>query len=139
MSASIFDLKNITPNEAMLAQELGIAMDWLSHIRQFIEKNYGELSPEWKYYGQKSGWVLKLFQKKRNVLFVVPLHGSFKVAFTFGEKAFYIIIDSDVPPYIKHELLNAPKYAEGRTIQFHITSNEQLQSIFDLIRIKLNS
>lgn len=37
MSAIIFDLKNITPNDTMLAQELGVAMDWLNQIRNFIE------------------------------------------------------------------------------------------------------
>jgi hypothetical protein len=70
---------------------------------------------------------------------VVPLHGSFKVVFTFGEKAFYLIIDSDTPSDIKHELLNAPKYAEGRTIQLQISSKEQIQPIFNLIEFKLNS
>ncbi|PKP48293.1 MAG: hypothetical protein CVT92_16260 [Bacteroidetes bacterium HGW-Bacteroidetes-1] len=139
MSASIFDLKNITPNDAMLAQELGVAMDWLNQIRDFIENNYGDLSLEWKYCGQKSGWVLKIFNKKRNVLFVVPLHGSFKIAFTFGEKAFNIIMDSDVPDYIKQALLNASKYTEGRPVQLLISSNEQLPPVLELIVIKLKS
>ncbi len=139
MSASIFDLKNITPNDAMLTHELGTSMDWLWQIRNYIDENYGDLSVEWKYYGQKSGWVLKLFHKKRNVLFVVPLSGSFKVVFTFGERAFYTIIDSEIPDNIKHELLNAPKHTEGRTIHLHITTNEQIPGVFELIRIKLRT
>jgi len=139
MSASIFDLKNIIPTEAMLTRDLGPAKDWLNQIQHFIENNYADLIIEWKYYGQKSGWILKLLHKKRNILFVVPLHDSLKVVFTFGEKAFNLIFDSDVQGYIKQELQYAPKYAEGRTIQLHITSSEQLNSIFELIRIKLNS
>lgn len=139
MSASIFDLKSNPPNEAMLEHELGPAMDWLNQIRNYIESHYGNLSVEWKFYGQKSGWVLKVYQKKRNILFVVPLHETFKVAFTFGDKAIQLIMDGDLPNHIKQELTNAPKHVEGTTIQLHITSKEQTVQLFELIRIKLNS
>jgi len=30
---------------------------------------YGPLTEEWKYYGKKTGWVLKYFYKKRNLFF----------------------------------------------------------------------
>lgn len=136
MTASVFDLKNITPNDAMLTHELGAAMDWFNQICVFIENNFGSLSREWRYYGQKSGWVLKLIHKKRNLLFVVPLHGSFKVVFTFGDKAFYAIMDGDAPGYIQKALLDATKYSEGRTIQLHMKSDEQLHPILELIKIK---
>jgi hypothetical protein len=33
----------------------------------------------------------------------------------------------------------APKYAEGTTIQIHISSMKQTHHLFELIRIKLNS
>lgn len=139
MSASIFDLKSIIPNDAMLAQELGLANDWLCQIRQYIESNYSVLTLEWKYYGLKSGWILKLLLTKRNILFVIPLQKSFKVVLTFGEKALSSIDESDIPSYIKQDLHDAMKHAEGRTIQVHITSGQQLTPIFELIKIKLNS
>lgn len=136
MTASIFDLQNIVPNDAMLAHELGEAMDWFKQICTNIENNIGSLTIQWKYYGQQSGWVMKLIHQKRNLLFVVPLHGSFRVVFTFGDKAFFAIMDGNAPGYIKQALLDASRYAEGRTIQLHIHAYEQLQPIFGLIKIK---
>jgi len=136
MSASVFDQKNLIPTDAMLSHELGSAIDWLQQICTFIENDLGSLSHDWKYYGQKSGWVLKLIHRKRNLLFVIPLQGSFNVVFTFGEKAFLKILKSELPDYIKTELLDATTYSEGRTIQLHISSEERLQAIFELIKIK---
>lgn len=139
MSASVFDLQNIEPDERMLSQELGKAFPWFEEISSHIERNYGNFSSEWKYYGQKSGWILKLFHKKRNVLFIVPCSGFFRTVFTFGEKSFYRIIDSNLPVFIKHELLSAKKFSEGRTIQIDITKHEHTHAIIELIKIKLDN
>jgi hypothetical protein len=57
MSASIFDLKLIEPNDKMLAVELGETKGYLDKIAFFIKDEYGDLTLEWKFYGQKSGWV----------------------------------------------------------------------------------
>ncbi len=55
MSASIYDDKLVKPNERMLSFDLENSMDFLNKIREFIEIEYGNLKPEWKYYNKKSG------------------------------------------------------------------------------------
>jgi hypothetical protein len=61
-----------------------------------------------------------MFNKKRNVLFVVPCSGYFKIAFTFGDKEVYEVIRNELPDFIKQELFAAKKYSEGWTIQLEI-------------------
>jgi hypothetical protein len=139
MTASIFDLKNIVPNDAMLAHELGEALDWFRQICTNIENNIGSLTIQWKYYGQQSGWVMKLIHHKRNLLFVVPLRGSFRVVFTFGDKAFNMILSSDVSEAVKRELLQVPRHTEGRTIQLAVHDEDQLDTVFKLLKIKHNN
>ena len=139
MTASIFGLKNIVPNDAMLAHELGEAMDWFRQICTNIENNIGSLTIQWKYYGLKSGWVMKLIHQKRNLLFVVPLQGSFRVVFTFGDKAFNMILSSDVSDVVKQELLQVPRHTEGRTIQLAVHDEDQLDTVFKLLKIKHNN
>ena len=139
MSASIFDLKLVEPNDQMLAAELGNTKEYLDKIGSFVKEEFGDLTLEWKYYGQKSGWILKMFYKKRNVLFIVPCKGFFRVAFTFGENAVNGIIASELPEFIKNEILVARKYSEGRTIQLEIKTDEQYDNILNLIRIKLKN
>jgi len=83
-------------DKTMLQHGLKGSKHHLDAIIQFIQTEYGEARPEWKHYGKKVGWVLKIFNKKRNVLFVVPCDAFFKVVFTFGDKATDVILASSL-------------------------------------------
>ena len=137
MSASIYNEKDVEPNDKMLAYDLAEANDLFNKIKQFIENEFGNITPEWKFYNKKSGWILKIFNKKRNVLFIVPCNKFFRVVFTFGEKATNLIYNSELPVFIKEKLFNAKKYKEGRTIQLEVKDEDDLNNILLIIRIKL--
>lgn len=137
MSASIYTEKLVEPDDKMLAIDLAETKKTLDKITEFIESEYGDFKPEWKFYNKKSGWLLKMFTKKRNVLFVVPCDKYFRVVFTFGDKASDLIIKSDLPDSIKKELNEAKKYTEGRSIQIKVKSEHDLDNILKMIRIKL--
>ncbi len=137
MSVSIFNNKLKEPDEKQLADGLLDSKKYLDRICDFIRNVYVDLKPEWKYYGKNYGWLLKLLNKKRNVLFIVPYEGYFRAVFTFGDKAVNSVMASKLPKKIKDELINARKYAEGRSVSFDVRSDEQMDSIFQLIRIKL--
>lgn len=109
----------------------------MNKIREFIKIEYGHLKSEWKYYNKKSGWTLKLFNKKRNVLYVVPCNKYFRIAFIFGDRASDKIFNSDLPEVIKKDLSETKKYAEGRTIQIEVRNETDLNNILQLIQIKL--
>lgn len=138
MDASIFDSKLIKPDDSVLRHELGKSKEYFDSICEYIESEYRDLNPEWKYYSKKSGWILKLFNKKRNVLFIVHCSGYFRTAFTFGDKAANLVFASSLPDNIKEGLKSAKKYSEGRTIQLEIKSNTDLGHILQLIKIKLD-
>ena len=137
MSASIFDNKLILPNELMLQEELGDTYQYLEQVKSEITKASGGVTPEWKHYGQKSGWTLKLYAKKRNILFVTPCHGFFLASLVFGDRAVDAIIQSTLPDSIKQEVFAAPKYAEGRGIRLEVNSQEQCGVLLELIRVKI--
>ncbi|MDH5415150.1 MAG: DUF3788 domain-containing protein [Flavobacteriaceae bacterium] len=139
MSASLYDDKDITPNDKMLENDLEDANKYYEAICNFIKDGYGALKPEWKFYNKKSGWILKLFNKKRNVLFIIPLKGYFKVAFTFGQKTAYLVLNSELPEKIKNDLQLTKKYAEGRTFQINVKNKNDLENILKLISIKLST
>jgi hypothetical protein len=137
MAASIYKEKLVEPDDKMLTFDLAETKNYLDRISYFIGSEYGDFKPEWKYYNNKSGWILKMFTKKRNVLFVVPCNKYFRVAFTFGDKATDMILNSGLPVQIKDDLLMAKKYAEGRTIQLEVKEESDLDNILEMIRIKL--
>lgn len=139
MSASIYSEKLVEPDDKMLTYDLAETKSNLDKIAEFIESEYGDYTPEWKFYNQKSGWILKMFSKKRNVLFIVPCYKYFRVAFTFGDKASDLIFNSKFPESIKKDLFEAKKYAEGRTIQIEVKTAIDLDNILEMIRIKLTN
>lgn len=137
--STLFNIKQQEPTDEMLASALGETKVILDSIFRFIETEFGDFHPEWKYYGTKLGWSLKLFCKKRNVVFVGPENGYFRLAFAIGEKAYTKIIQSDLPDYIKKELTTAKIYVEGRPLRIEIRKQEDIEPIYEIIRIKLNS
>jgi hypothetical protein len=137
MSASIYTEKLIEPNDKMLIYDLAETKCHLDKIAEFIESEYGGFMPEWKFYNQKSGWILKMISKKRNVLFVIPCRNYFRVSFTFGAKASELIFNSKLPDSIKNDLFESKQYTEGRTIQIDVKTANDLDNILAMIRIKL--
>ena len=139
MSSIDFNNKQVMPDEAALTAEIGETKEVLDQICRFIETETGQLAREWKHYGQKSGWTLKLLSKKRNLLFVGPEDGYFVIAFVFGDRAVEAVVKSQLPETIKNDLQNARKYAEGRGIRFEIRDGRELESVLQLIRIKIEN
>lgn len=138
MSASIYTEKMVMPDDNMLNYDLAGTKAFLDEIAEVIKTNYGDFCTEWKFYNHKSGWILKMFTKKRNVLFVIPCNQHFRVVFTFGEKAFDLIMMSSLPDSIKKDLSETKKYAEGRTIQFEVNTTDDLKHVLEMIKIKLS-
>jgi uncharacterized protein DUF3788 len=95
-----------------------------------------ELKPEWKYYGKKYGWTLKLFERKRNLCFITPRDGELRVAFVFGDKQYRDVMESSVQNDVKEQLANAKRYAEGRGVSLVIRKNADLKTVEELLRIK---
>lgn len=140
MPVSYFEDKMIVPQEVDLKIALGSVYPFFQKIYSYMDENHTDFRPEWKHYGKKMGWQLKLLKGKRNIMFIVPFDKNFIVAFVFGDKAVQQVMDSDLPEEIKTELQNAKKYMEGRVINFSITEDSGcVADIIKLIEIKLNN
>ena len=140
MPVSYFEDKMNEPRMEDLQIPLGSTYHLFEQIYEYLVDRYEDIRPEWKHYGKKMGWQLKLFKGKRNIMFVVPFERSFIVYFSFGDKAVQQVIESNLPDEIKNELQNAKKYIEGRGINLSITKDcENVDNIIKLIEIKLNN
>ena len=122
----------------MIREILGANYAHLENLRRFLKEEIGDTIEEWKYYGQKLGWTLKTFLKKRNLFFIGMYEGYFNIAFVFGDKAVNRVFDSDVDPSLKKELEEARKYAEGRGIRIKVDNPDCLDDIEELIKIKVS-
>jgi Protein of unknown function (DUF3788) len=136
---SIFTDKDKKPDSQLLKKTIGEAFNYWLDIKTFVDENFGLTTEEWKYYNQKSGWILKLFLKKRNLLFFAAQENYFRISFVFGDKAVAVVEKSDLPAEIINELKSARKYAEGRGISFEVRDHGPVESIKKLLEIKINN
>ncbi len=139
MAGSIFDDKFVKPTEKKLSEALGASFKYWEEIKSALEAEFGGLMEEWKYYGPKSGWILKLLHKKRNLFFLTPCKGYFRVAFVFGDKAVSAIERSDLPKDVIGEVRNAKKYAEGRGLRIEVKKSGDVENIKKLVAIKIRN
>jgi hypothetical protein len=137
--STLFSDKLLQPTDEMLALALGETKEIFDAIVLFIETEFGESHIEWKHYGAKIGWSIKVFNKNRNVMFVGPEDGYFRIAFAFGQKAYLEIIDSNLPDIIKLQLTESKVYVEGRPLRLEIRNQTDVEPLWQLINIKLRN
>lgn len=137
MSDNVFTDAKKKPTEAMLLRELGKKGALWKELRDHVQHAHGPLKPEWKYYGAKYGWGMKMFKGSRNLFFLRAEKGTFVIGFLFGEKAFEAAKKSDLPAETIQELVDAKKYAEGRGISIGVKSKKSVTIVETLVRIKV--
>lgn len=139
MAESIFDDKTKTPTSSELDNALGESAALLGEIEQNFSEQFGEITREWKFYGQKAGWTLALVSKKRTILHLIPRDGLFTVVFTLGKQAVLVSQASGLPEKILTAIENARDYAEGRSIRFDASSADDSDLVQKLAFIKMSN
>jgi len=135
---SILTDKSEAPDDQILAGVLGgTAFKRWAGIKGSIEAEHGPTINEWKYYNAKSGWVLKLLLKKRNLFFMIPAEKTFTLGFLFGDRAVEEIGRSGLPARIIREVKNARRYAEGRGLRIEVRNREAVNHVLKLVDIKV--
>jgi len=72
MATSIFDIKERVPNEDDLKEVLKENLSVWNQLIDYLEKEYGPLQMEWKFYSKKAGWSNRVSNEKRNLIFLIP-------------------------------------------------------------------
>lgn len=137
MDTSIFmDLSN-TPVNNDLVIPLDKTYAFWTDIRNFVLDKYPEGIEEWHISVKKYGWIFRIKDKKRAIIYLLPREGFFKVAFVFGPKATEKILISNISEEIKDELRKSKVYMEGRVLQIDVKNDLKLKDIKALIEIKI--
>lgn len=103
---------------------------------QAFLQQHASLRPEWKYYGARSGWALKLFDKSRNMCFVKSYDREFAITFVLGKAATRSALRSDLPEAVKQTIREAKTYVEGRLVKLTVRGLRDLKPVATLLEIK---
>jgi Protein of unknown function (DUF3788) len=128
--------KAALPTAGELASALGpAAIDWQELVDWLAEQDV--VDQEWRSSGKKYGWSLRLKVKKRNIIYLSPCDGCFRVALIFGDKAVAAARQSDLAESTLKLLNEAPRYPEGTGLRLMVESSSDLVEIRKLALIKL--
>jgi hypothetical protein len=120
------------PTQSEIGEILG---DGEPLLEAFLDRN-PELRPEWKYYGPKNGWSLKVFRKKRNMCFVGREPGAIAMAFILGDRAYDHLRGLDMRPALRKEVEGAKRYPEGHAIRLVLREESDLEDAQLLLDVK---
>jgi hypothetical protein len=128
--------KNTQPMAEEVAAALGpTAAVWKELIDWLAEQKV--VDQEWKSYSPKAGWSVRLKVKKRNIIYLSPCKGCFRVAFIFGDKAVAAARQADLSKSTLKLLNEALRYPEGTGLRLTVKSPKDLAAIRKLALIKL--
>ena len=120
-----FDRKEAVPDDARLKEVLGGTYSAYREILTLTEA----FPREWKYYGAKYGWQLKIMQKGKALLYLVPLEKSFRVGFAVREEERKALLASKLPAELKAELKVAKKYPEGYPLRLPLRKKSDMKAV----------
>lgn len=128
--------KATQPTEKELASALGSAdVVWQELVAWFAEQNV--IVQEWNSYSLKAGWALRLKIKKRNIIYLAPCAGCFRVALIFGDKAMAAARQANLSKSTLKLLDKAPRYPEGTGLRLTVKTSTDLVEIRKLALLKL--
>ncbi len=138
MTSSIYMDKSHPPNDDELVADLGRSGRIWEDIKQTLAANYPPLTEEWTYSGAKHGWSLRLKQKKRAIVYLIPGRKCFTTTFVLGDKAIAAARDQqDLPQELEEILKSAPKFPEGRAVRLEIKTKKDAVLLPTISAIKM--
>lgn len=136
-NAFVGKLTQPTPKE--LAARLGDSKEVWNRVVSEITEECSITEKEWNCYSPKAGWSLRLKQKKRNIVYLAPCNGCFRVALILGDKAMKVAKNTEFPKKFTKLIAEAPRYPEGSAIRFEVTTPDDVSAVKQLARIKVEN
>jgi len=134
-NAFIGETKEPTPDR--LSEVLGRSAKLWGQLLARLAEDCNLVDQEWKSYSAKTGWAMRLKVKKRNILYLVPYAGSFRVTFVLGGRAVEDALRSKLSRKVREAVDAGKPYPEGTLIDLDITSARDIPGVLKLTAVKL--
>ena len=136
MALSAFDDVSRCPDDSTLKGVLGSSSRLWDEIRSFTAAQ-SALEEEWAFSSKQAGWSVRLKDKKRIIVYLIPQEGQFLAGFVLGDRAVEAARQANLPEAVLEQINSARKYAEGTGFRFTVKSREDLQAAQRLTAIKM--
>ena len=136
MDGSVFDDKAHPPDDTALAEALGRTKRHWDEVVAYGLDAFDGVADEWKFYGKKHGWQLKLLHKRRALLWLVPHEKSFLAGMALRESAMDAVRKARLPADLEREILDAKPYMEGKPARVEVTNLKDVATVKKLLALK---
>ena len=137
MTPNAFIGKTKQPTDGELTAALGPAKALWDQLIDDLADECGVIGQEWNSYSRKAGWTLRLKREQRNIVYLSPCEGCFRVSFALGDKAVQAARQSKLPPRVIKIINEAKRYAEGTGVRITLKTLKDLAAVRMLAAIKL--
>ncbi len=121
---------NIVPGDDLIFSLIGEKKLYWQAILKHMLDTYKDITWSWNWYNDGKQWLFKLVQKKKTIFWGAILTTcQFRITFYFGDKAEQVILSSTLPPKIKDEFMNGPRYGKIRPISLLVNSEDDVEVV----------
>lgn len=124
-----FPDQSIQPSEPAIQAALGNTYACYQKITG-LASAYAQ---EWTF-TKSSGWMLKIYDRKKALLYLIPLNGGFKISLAIREQEREALLRDDALAIIYDKIAASKKYSEGFALQFDIANENEFQPVELFIR-----
>lgn len=136
MSEKPFADQSHQPDEDTLASVLENTYSFYSDLLGLASG----FKKQWNY-SKSGGWMLKVYDAGKALLYLIPLNGMFKVSLTLRENERVLLLQNEGVRFAHDAMINSKKYSEGYALQFPVSDTASSQNCAAFIGeiIKLRS
>ena len=124
------------PDDEELAEALGPAKALWDGLRADLSAKLGIDSTEWKCYSPKTGWTLRLYHKKRVLVYLSPARGWFLASFALGDKAVRAALGTELPAPVLELIRGAKRYVEGTAVRIEVKRPKDVAVVTTIAPVK---
>jgi hypothetical protein len=121
--------KSKKPTEPTLQAALGSTY---THYKKVISVA-SSYSQDWAF-TPKGGWMLKVSDRKKALLYLIPLNGGFKISLAIRETERDAFLRDGELGMLHDKIAASKKYLEGFALQFDISNKNEFQPVAVFIK-----
>jgi hypothetical protein len=130
--------KTEKPTSEELLAVLGPSATLWNEYVDWMAAELGVAAQEWKgVCVKKYWWALRLKLKARNIVYLSPCAGCFRVAFVLGDRAVAAARAAKLPENASKALAESTHYPEGTGLRLVVKKAKDLAGIRKLAEIKM--
>jgi hypothetical protein len=118
----------LDPSSKPTEQTLKSALGYLYPYYKKLMDVAGSFSQDWNF-SKGSGWMLKVYDKKKALFYLIPLKNEFKISMAIREKERKTFLEDSELEMILNMLKSAKKYREGFALRFKVENDADYKTL----------